>query len=90
MNGAPIKPTGSVQFSVNGSKWVKLTGAVVHLEQAADEAAEAVGRFGQFYATSFTRSFAVTLTPKQHRLAIRNIQRLMRRPALIHNGGKPA
>lgn len=34
-------------------------------------------------------SFTLEMPKKESRRAFRNLQRLMRRPSLIHNGGKP-
>lgn len=82
-----IAPAGTLPDDV--AAWTDISDAVTDVDFSFEESANAIADYTRLANYTFEASFSITMTRREHRRAITSFQRMLRRPALIHNGRKP-
>lgn len=78
-----IAPVGT--SCVDTAKWVDVADAIVAMTPLVEDTTRMMLDFGR----TFTASYKIALTRSQYRQAMKQMTRIMRRPALLHNARKP-
>jgi len=72
-----------------GDSFIDVTAAFKQAEESAKEAGEAVRLLATNYEANLSFAVEYPITSREHRQMQTRLSRALRRPALIHKGGKP-
>jgi hypothetical protein len=78
----------SATLTLDGA-FIDITAAFKRTNEAVEEAAGSARELYATYETSFSFTREYPATGREHRQVATRLARICRRPALIHNGGKP-